>query len=249
MDLEPFLVFNVLDVHEHLVPELGRFAKSSLGVDAAYFAAVELKHTNKIREVLNGLRTEPSDNFIKYMMAEISAGRQTQNAVDMFRPIVKRGFNQYISDNIRETLKKAMKGESDTETPVEMEPKQAAEVAATIAEEDASALTIDEIEAFAIVKSILRDICDINRLAHRNAAQYVSILLDDNRNKRVCRFWFKGRKIYITIPGEDRKPVRYDISTLNDIYNFSDLIKESCNRHLTRGEFEEENEKGVEGDR
>ncbi|MCL2574091.1 MAG: type I restriction enzyme HsdR N-terminal domain-containing protein [Defluviitaleaceae bacterium] len=33
MDLEPFLIFNVLDIHEHLVVELRRFAKSSLDVE------------------------------------------------------------------------------------------------------------------------------------------------------------------------------------------------------------------------
>ncbi|MCL2574092.1 MAG: hypothetical protein FWE34_06045 [Defluviitaleaceae bacterium] len=213
-----------------------------------YFAAVELKYTNKIREFLNSLRTEPSDDFVKCMMSEIYDSVRNQKAVDMFRPIVKRGFNQYISDNIRETLKKAMKGESDTETPAMTEQKVIAEVAATVITEDPNVLTTDEIEAFAIVKSILRDLCDINRLAHRNAVKYISILLDDNKNKRICRFWFKGKSIYITIPDENRIPVRYDISSLNDIYIYADLLRESCNRHLTKGEFAEENEEGVDGD-
>ena len=249
MDLEPFLVFNVLDIHEHLVSELRRFAKPSLDIDAAYIAAVELKHANKIREVLDGLRIEPSENFVKYIMDEISAGKKTTNAIDMFRPIVKRAFNQYLQDNIRETLKKAMNSNVDAEATAEVAPKVAQEAAATLVEEDPNALTIDEIEAFAIVKSILRDICDINRLAHRNAVKYVSILLDDNKNKRVCRFWFKSKNIHITIPDENKKPVKYDISTLNDIYSYADLLRESCNRHLTKGEFEEENEEGVEGDK
>ncbi|MCL2397797.1 MAG: type I restriction endonuclease [Defluviitaleaceae bacterium] len=87
MDLEPFLVFNVLDIHEHIVPELKRFVRSSLDVDAAYFAAVELKYTNKIREFLNGLRSEPTDSFVKYMMSEIYIGKQTQKAIETFRPI------------------------------------------------------------------------------------------------------------------------------------------------------------------
>ena len=40
MDLEPFLIFNVLNIHEHVVPELKRFTRKSLDVDSAYFAAV-----------------------------------------------------------------------------------------------------------------------------------------------------------------------------------------------------------------
>jgi len=43
MDLEPFLVFNILDVPEHVVQELRRFAKEVLDVEAACLAAVELK--------------------------------------------------------------------------------------------------------------------------------------------------------------------------------------------------------------
>ena len=32
----------------------------------------------------------------------------------------------------------------------------------------------------------------------------------------------------------DEKPVRYDISTLNDIYKYADLIKGSCNRYFSK---------------
>ena len=103
-----------------------------------------------------------------------------------------------------------------------------------------ASLTPIEIEAFAIVKAILRDLCDINRLIPRNTSKYVGILLDDNRNKRICRFWFKSKKIHITIPDENMKPVKYDISSPNDIYNYADLLKESCNRRLAKGAIEED---------
>ena len=189
---------------------------------------------------MNSLRSEPTDSFVKYMMTEIYDGKQTQKAVDTFRPIVKRGFNQYISDNIRETLKNAMKSQSDTEamaaTTAELEQMPAAQtVASQPLEENSMALTHGEIEAFAIVKSIVRDLCDINRLAHRNSLNYVAVLLDDNKLKRICRFWFKRKQKYITIPDENKKPVRYDIANINDIYNYADLIKVSCDRYLSKG--------------
>lgn len=244
MDLEPFLVFNVLDITEHLVSELRRFAKSTLDIETAYLAAVELKYTNKMKDLLSTARTDPPESFVRYMMGEIYSGRQTQSAIDMFRPIVKRGYNQYINDQIHETLKNAMRSQIDTGNNLTPDAKPEAEVQNTPASEaeTPATLTQDEVEAFAIVRTILREICDVERIFHRPTGNYISVLLDDNRNKRVCRFWFKRKQKYITIPDEDRNPVRYDISNLNDIYNFAELLKEACNRHLTRGAFEEKDE-------
>jgi hypothetical protein len=39
------------------------------------------------------------------MMGEIYDGQKNQKAIEEFRPIVKRGFNQYLSDTINEMLK------------------------------------------------------------------------------------------------------------------------------------------------
>lgn len=223
MDLEPFLLINILEVHEHLVPELKRFTKDGLDVDAAYLAAVELKYTNRIKEFLNTIRAEPTEEFVKYMMSEVFDGLRSQKNIEMFRP-----FSQYISDNIRDTLKNAIASQT--------EPKAAPQEAKVKDIEDEGlieqVLTPEEQEAFKIVKAVLREICDVDRLTTRHAQKYVAVLLDNNRNKRICRIWFKGRQKYITIPDEKGKPVRYDIASLNDIYAHSDLLKEVLNRRI-----------------
>ena len=233
MDLDPFMIFNVLDISEHIVHELKRFAKNSLDVESAYLAAVELKYTNRIKELFHGLRAEPADSFVKYIMAEIYDGKKNQKAIEAFRPIVKRGFNQYINDNIRETLKNAMKSQSDTEEVDETVTKTPDDSTADVQKsKDSASLTPDEKRAFSIVRSILKDLCDTDRLVYRNNVSYVSVLLDGNILKRICRIWFKRKQKFITIPDENKKPVRYDISKLNDINNFADLIRGSCNRYL-----------------
>ena len=62
--------------------------------------------------------------------------------------------------------------------------------------------------------------------------EYMVILFDNNSWKRVCRFWFKKKQKYITTPDEAMKPVRHDIASLNDIYKYSDYIREVCSRYL-----------------
>ncbi|MCL1807223.1 MAG: type I restriction endonuclease [Oscillospiraceae bacterium] len=231
MDLKPFLGFDVLDVHENIISELKRFAKKTLDLEAAFGAASELKYMGKIKDLLNTMRTEPSDSIAMYIMSEVYEGKRTQKAVDEFRPIIKRGFIQYINDAISETLKSAIKGQSDA-SKGNSEPIPTPTTENDAIEESETLITFEEIEAFAIVKSILRDMVDVDRLAYRHAKQYLAILFDDNKNKRVCRFWFSGNQKFITTPDENKKSVRHDISSLNDIYKYADFLREVCGRYL-----------------
>ena len=230
MDLEPFLSFDLLDINENIIPELKRFAKKTLDISGAFSAATELKYMGKIEELLDALRTDPSDSFVRYIMSEIYSGRATQKAMDEFRPIIKRGFIQYINDAISEMLKTAMKGQSEaSRSNAELVSDEEVDKPDDI---DGSPMTIEEMEAFAIVKSILRDIIDVERLTWQHTKEYMVILFDGNSRKRICRFWFNREQKFITTPDENKKPVRHDISSLNDIYKYSDFIRGVCNRYL-----------------
>jgi len=230
MDLEPFLEFDVLEVHENAIAELKRFAKKTLDIDGAFNAASELKYMGKIKELLNTLNTDPSDNLVRFMMSEVYDGRATQKAIDEFKPIIKRGFKQYINDTINDTLKTAMRGQNEANR---------SEVALVADEEigqqdkiDSAPMSFEEMEAFAIVKSILRDMIDIDRLTWQHTKEYMVILFDNNSWKRICRFWFNRSQKYITTPDENKNSVRHNISSLNDIYKCSDHIREVCSRYL-----------------
>ena len=234
MDLEPFLEFNVLDIPDHTVTELKRFARKSLDVEVAYLAAVELKYTNKMKTLLHNLRAEPSDNFVKYVVGEIyDGGRQTQRVIETFRPIVKRGLSQYINDTIRETLTNAMKSQGNEEIKTETEEQPKAD--ANAGSEGIKPLTDEELEAFAIVKAILGSTFDVNRLSCRNASHWVSVIIDGSISKRICRFWFKRKRVgkSITIMGENRTPARYDVPDLKDIYSYSDQLKTALDLYLS----------------
>jgi len=229
MDLEPFLVFDVLNINEAILPELKRFAKKTLDIEGAFNAASELKYMGKIKDLLNMIRTDPSDNFVRYIMSEIYNGRATQKAIEEFKPIIKRGFNQYISDAISETLKSAIKGQSDVNKEVTESTSNKDEQQD---DDDGLPMTLEEFEAFAIVKSILRDIIDVDRITYRHMTGYMAILIDNSRIKRVCRFWFTKEQKFITTPDESKTPIRHDITKLNDIYKYSDFIREACSRYL-----------------
>jgi len=234
MDADPFLTLDLLDIDENIIPELKRFAKKTLDIDGAFSSAAELKYMGKIKELLDTLRTEPRDSFVRYIMSEIYDGRATQKAMDEFRPIVKRGFSQYVNDAISETLKNAMRDRDHTEekrADVTLSPDES-EGDGNLVDVDGSPMTVEEMEAFAIVKSILREMIDVDRLTWQHTKEYMVILFDNNSRKRICRFWFNKAQKYITTPDEEKKPIRHDISCLNDIYKYADFIKEVCSRYL-----------------
>jgi len=230
MDLEPFLEFNIFDIHENVFPELMRFAKYSLDIEGAFSAASELKYMGKLKDLLESLRDEPTESFVKYVMSEIFDGIRTQKAVDEFKAVVSRGFNQFINEAISDTLKSAMRGQSessranvDLSTDVEVAQHENA---------DEAPMTLEELEAYSIVKSILWEIVDIDRLSWQHTKSYMVILFDNNSRKRICRLWFNGKQKYITTPDENMKPIRFDIDGLNDIYKRSDALKEVCRRYI-----------------
>jgi len=72
-----------------------------------------------------------------------------------------------------------------------------------------------------IVKSILRPIVPISRVAYRDAQTYFSVLLDDNNRKPICRVYLNGNKKYFSTFDEGKKETKHEISGLDDIYQYS----------------------------
>ena len=59
---------------------------------------------------------------------------------------------------------------------------------------------------------------------HRDFQNFLSILLDDTIRQTICRLWFNGEKKHIGFIGENKKEIKYEISQLDDIFNYSDQI-------------------------
>lgn len=84
--------------------------------------------------------------------------------------------------------------------------------------------TADELQGFYIVRAILSDHVDINRVADRDTLSYFGILLDDNNRKPVCRLHFNRSQKYIGLFDENKKETRHPILHLTDIHKFKDYL-------------------------
>ena len=102
--------------------------------------------------------------------------------------------------------------------------EQEAVLAADTVGESKVDTTAEELEGFMIVKTILRQKISSSRIAFRDAQSYFAILLDDNNRKTICRLYLNGSKKYFAFIDEQKKEVRNEIATLDDIFNFAELL-------------------------
>lgn len=89
--------------------------------------------------------------------------------------------------------------------------------------------TVLELDGFAVVEDILRDIIDPNRIDFRDAKTLFSINLDNSR-KPICKFYFNNPdKMYIGLI-ED-KVVKYPITKVEDIRQYSENLRTLVNKY------------------
>ncbi|MEB3309653.1 MAG: type I restriction endonuclease [Snowella sp.] len=228
MDLTPFYEFNMLEFEDHHIEELKKFAKSSFDLDNILATASTLKYTSAIKKIFADEINNPSDEFIKFFVAQVYSGIKTQAVISQFSGVVKNALNQFIREKINDRLKSALDLEIPKETEV-IEDNPLNEVF-----DEGVVTTEEEIEAYHIVKAIVRDIVDANRVIMRDTKSYCGILLDDNNRKPICRLHLNSSvKKYIST-FENKKETKHSINNLNDIYEFSTILKATVSEYLEK---------------
>ncbi len=218
MDEKPFFEFNVKDIKDNQIEELKKFHKSYFDISNIQNTASELKYMNELKALINFEFLTPSEGFVKHFAKQIYQGMLTAKLLEQFGTLTKKSIQQYINDLITERLKSALKKENDEEIihPDHMD--------SPIVNDTKIETTQEEIEAFLIVKTILRQKIKPNRIIYRDAQSYFAVLLDDNNRKGICRLYLNGSKQYIGTFDEQKKETRREIQTVDDIFLFSDIL-------------------------
>jgi hypothetical protein len=233
MDLTPFLELDLMNINESVVPDIRRFAKEKIDLDAAFTAASELKYTNLIKALFARQRTTMDDNFINYVLGEVYTGRRMASIVEKFTPIIKKAYNSYLNDIINDTLKSAMLSHDDsasaqaTTVPAEddkSDPDSNADTSVKIV------TTQDELEAYYIIKSILYGVLPSARVGYKDTGTYFGVNCDNLPTKWICRLKFGKSKKFISMPAQGEKDTKYQISNLDDLFLYRDQIISSASR-------------------
>jgi hypothetical protein len=222
MDSKPFMIFDVSNPEDGLIPELQKLSKTHFDLDSTISAANELKYTREIKKLIAAEFKDPSDEMVKYFASQVYSGRLTQQWRDFFKSIVRRAFTHHINETINDRLQSAMAPNAFVQNDNgshEMEEPESNDKKSKIV------TTEEEIEAYHIVKSILREVIDPSRVAMRDKVSYCGILLDDNNRKPICRFHFNTANKYIGLFDQDKNEQKQPIESLDDIYKYADELK------------------------
>jgi predicted type IV restriction endonuclease len=219
MDEKPFLEFNIHEIKDNQIEELKKFHKSYFDADSIVNTASELKYTNELKQLLQQELNNPSPEFVKHFAKQVYPSNISAKILELFTNLTKKSAQQYISDLITERLKTALTKEDES-------AKEQDSKAESLNQEPENKVetTEAELEAFMIIKTVLRQKIDIKRITYRDAQSYFAILLDDNNRKTICRLYLNGNKKYFVVLDENKKEVKTEIQTLDDIFAFSDKL-------------------------
>jgi len=224
MDMSPFLEIDLLNLKDNLVPELKKFCKGNFDPEDMLSVASELKYSKAIKEFFAEQLKSPSNDFVKYFFGKVYNGSKTQNVLDRYAPIVKKSLNDFITERMNERITSAL---TSADKPVD-EPKAIGEDVEIST--DKIVTTPEEMEAYYIVKSILIDVIMPARIHYKDTIKYFNIIVDKMVTRWVCRVVLNGNKKVLIIPNESKELQKFNIETVDDIYNFREAIIESGRR-------------------
>jgi len=221
MDLKPFLEFDMLDIREPLVEELKRFRKESFKTDEIVSAASGLKYTKEMKRILGEELNLPSDEFVKFLTKQVYSGMVRKTTLEKFRGFTHQAFKEFVNEKISDRLKLALEQDNVIDTGDEgIEGEQLK------GEEETGIITTEEeMEGFYIVRAILYETIDPERVVLRDFKNFCNILLDDTLRKPICRFYFNTKQKNVSFFDENKKEEKVPIDKLSEIYNYTEKLK------------------------
>lgn len=230
MDDKPFLVLDLLDIDETLIPELRKLTKDVFDLDSIISAAGELKYIGQIKRTIAAQFKDPEDDWIRFFTTRVYEGAFTQRVREQFTTLVTKASKQYLNDQVNDRLKSALG--ASIFSPSDAEAQAEAVTSKPVAQDDLDRdteleTTLEELEGYQIVKAIACSEVRAQRVVHRDAKSYFAVLLDDNNRKPIARLHFNGKKQkYLGLFDADKVETRHPIESLDEIYHHAAHIRE-----------------------
>ncbi|NLK94703.1 MAG: endonuclease [Clostridiales bacterium] len=227
MDKKPFFEIDLSNLTETQIKYLSNFERSSLDVNSILSTAEELKYSNLIKEFFKEQLVNPTEDFTNYILGQVYDGRKTSNVLEKFMPIVKTSFNQFINETLSSKFAETLNGKQSNseETTNTSEDENSDSISSKIA------TTSEELEGFAIIKSILRTIINPDYITYKDTETYFGVLFKNNTRKWICRL-FLGTKKSIVFPTSDKGQERLYLTSLNDIYLYEERLKDIASEFI-----------------
>ncbi|MFZ4895497.1 type I restriction endonuclease [Plantibacter sp. Mn2098] len=234
MDAKPFLVLDLNDIDETLIPELRKLTKDVFDLDSIINSAGELKYIGQIKRILATQFKDPEDEWVRFFTTRVYEGAFTQRVREQFTALVDKAAKQFLNEQINDRLKTAL-GAPNFPTieheASEHEITSEEAVEEDLADQDGIETTLEELEGFQIVKAIACSEVRTHRIVHRDAKSYFAVILDDNNRKPIARLHFNRKQKYLGTFDAEKNETRHPIEALDDIYEHAQAIREAVKAH------------------
>ena len=214
MDNYPFFQFDITDHTEADAEFVKLFSKGLYDQKKIIDLATGHVYSREIKTLLHSELKNPTKDFIKYIAEktylEKQRGRVTDKVMMQYSELVRKNIPSLLDELVSERLMP--------------KTKQTTEDDNNAYEDNKIVTTEEEIEAYFIVKAICRQKIESSRVVLRDAQTYCAILLDNNRLKTICRVYLNSNKKYLGIFDANKKEVKYDIQSVDDIFKFADKL-------------------------
>ena len=235
MDQKPFFQFNMLSCSDKAVEELKRFTKEEFNVDETLEAAAVLKYIEGMKQALVRQLSTPDEEFSRWLTKQVYSKLLTQVAKERFSHLVRQAFREFIDDRINATLKSALARDTiiDEPTPEVAPPEDTAHLVAPV-------ITTEEgVQGCELVKAIVSDVVDLDRVFFRDTKSYSMVLLDNSNRTPILRLYFNSpSNKKIGLPGEGRDSygrrniLEYPIESVDEITGYANQIRDVVIRYL-----------------
>lgn len=229
MDENPFFELNILDVKENQVPELKKFHKSVFNLSDVFDTAAELKYVGEFKGTMQRELQSPSDGFVRHFLADVYSGQKTQQVIEKFRPILKKSLNNFISEMMNDKIKAALSAEVKADVPIEASSPEAVP---DVKQAPKITTTFDELEAFFIIKNLLKDIVPMDEITYKDTESYLNILYKNNTRKWICRIILTSTQKVLILPDENKKDIKFPLENIYNIEKYKDQLSAVLKRYL-----------------
>ena len=236
MDTSPFLEIDLEHLDARSLEQLGRFTKGFNVVEVVE-AASRLRYIHGMKQALIQQYNQPEEDFVDWLGRQVYSGRMTQSVKEMFSVLARRALHEFVNDRISETLQAAQNITRFQED--EIAPQQADIAEEEHGEQEPKIITTaQELQSFDIVKDVVQDLIDSDRIFIRDSQTYCAILLDNNNRRPLCRLRLNSSRTFLGLFDGSRHSSgalvenQLQIESINDIYSYAEQIRETAQRYL-----------------
>ena len=92
--------------------------------------------------------------------------------------------------------------------------------------------TNEELEAYFIVKGILKDIVPVDDITIKDTESYLNILYKGNVRKWICRLTLTQAQKNMTYLDNNKKIQKVSLESIYDLEKYSDILRDILKRFL-----------------